>query len=38
MAPIMFVLLFVVAGVVVVFLLGIRIVRLTLRGLIERLA
>jgi len=37
MAPIMLVLLFVVAAVVVVFLLGIRIVRPTHRGLIERL-
>jgi len=37
MDPIMFVLLFVVAAVVVVFLMGIRIVRPTHRGLIERL-
>ena len=37
MAPIMFVLLFVVVAAVVVFLLGIRIVRPTHRGLIERL-
>jgi len=37
MDPIMFVLLFVVVAVVVVFLMGIRIVRPTHRGLIERL-
>jgi regulator of protease activity HflC (stomatin/prohibitin superfamily) len=37
MNPIMFVLLFVVAAAVLVFLLGIRIVRPTHRGLIERL-
>jgi len=37
MDPIVFVPLFVVAAVVVVFLMGIRIVRPTHRGLIERL-